>query len=193
VVLALTAVGVPGDPVAAMDQRRKTIWPIIQYFEGWGWDRYPTRAELWAMSYLALIHGGNGITWYTYGGQGKNHGVTETPETWATICALATEIAQLQEVLLAPPPPQPPAALVTAGPSADALGQPCISQLLKAHGGKHYLLAANSAAAPVSCRLRVGAVGRVQTPFEGRDIVADADGFSDSFGPYAVHVYVWPQ
>jgi hypothetical protein len=175
----------------AAGTRRKTIWAIIQYFQGWGWERYPTRAELWAMSYLSIIHGANGITWYTYGGAGKNHGVTDSPETWATICALAGELAQLQEVLLEPTPPQPPPAVVAAGPALDALGQDSISQLLKTHADKHYLLVANSAAETVTCHLPVGAVGRVQTPFEGRDIAADADGITDTFAPYAVHVYVW--
>ena len=53
----------------------RSFWPIIQYFKGWTqWKRFPTRDELRAMSYAALIHGAHGIVWYTYGGFGQNSG-----------------------------------------------------------------------------------------------------------------------
>ena len=67
----------------------KTIWAIIQHFDGWGWKRFPTFDELRAMSYLSIIHGAHGITWYTYGGYNKNHGVTSTPEHWKEITTVA--------------------------------------------------------------------------------------------------------
>jgi hypothetical protein len=171
--------------------RQRTIWPIIQYFQGWGWPRYPTRDELWAMSYLAIIHGANGITWYTYGGAGDNHGVTDNPEVWGNICALAGEVAKLQEALVEPTSAQPPAPEVSSGPARDALGFPSISVLLKEHAGKHYLLAANSANAAVTARLRVAGGRLVSVPYEDRQITADGEGLVDTFKPFGVHVYVW--
>ncbi len=182
---------VAGD-LAAAGTRRKSIWAIVQYFQGWGWDRYPTQAELRAMSYLAIIHGANGITWYTYGGWGDNHGVTDTPETWAAICAVAGEIARLQEALVEPSPEQPPPPQVLTGPPLDALGQPSISVLLKEHAGRRWLLAANSAEAAVTCRMGGVPSGPVEVLFEDRAALgAGADGLTDTFGPYAVHVYAW--
>jgi hypothetical protein len=171
--------------------RQKTIWPIIQYFQGWGWPRYPTRQELWAMSYLALIHGANGITWYTYGGWGDNHGVTDNPEVWGNICELAKEISALQSVLLEPACLQPTAPEVITGPAQDALGHPSISVLLKLHQGTWYLLAANSANAPVTARFPCAAGKQVALPQENRQIAADGAGFTDQFAPYGVHVYTW--
>ena len=170
---------------------KKTIWPIIQDFEGWGWPRFPTRAELWAMSYLAIIHGAHGITWYTYGGQGKNHGVTHTPETWRDICALASELSQLQAVLVERTPVQYTPPRILSGPEKDALGYPTISVLTKEFSGQTYLFAANSSAADVTARFPIPAAKRIELPFEHRQIQAENDGFADSFGPYAVHVYVW--
>ncbi len=170
---------------------QRPIWAIVQYFQGWGWPRYPTRAELWAMSYLSIIHGATGITWYTYGGSGANHGVTDNPEVWKNICDLAGELAKLQEVLVERTGPQPPAPEVLAGPPKDALGYPSLSVLLKEHAGKKYLIVANSARADVTARFTAGARGKVALPFEGREIAAEAGGFSDRFGPYQVHVYVW--
>lgn len=171
--------------------RQRTIWAIVQYFQGWGWPRFPTREELWAMSYLSIIHGANGITWYTYGGSGNNHGVTDNPEVWGNICALAGELSKLQEVLVAPPCAQPPVPEVTDGPAQDALGYPSISILLKQHQGKWYLLAANSSKAAVTARFSCAAGKQVSLPQESRRITADARGFTDSFGPYGVHVYTW--
>ena len=177
--------------LAKSGARGKTIWAIVQYFQGWGWPRYPTRAELWAMSYLSLIHGANGITWYTYGGWGDNHGVTDTPETWQTICNLAGELSQLQDLLTERTGPQPPAPEIVAGAKEDALGHPSISMLLKDHAGKRYLIAANSADARVTARFTVGPVTQVSLPFEKRELTGANGGFADTFGPYAVHVYVW--
>ncbi len=177
--------------LAAAGTRQKTIWAIVQYFQGWGWPRYPTKEELWAMSYLSIIHGAHGITWYTYGGWGDNHGVTDSPEQWENICRLAGELSQLQEVLVERTGPQPPPPVIVNGPEEDALGYPSISVLLKDHDGKSYLLAANSARADVSVRLPVAGGQTIDLPFENRRIVADETGFEDAFGPYGVHVYVW--
>ena len=175
----------------AAGTHQRPIWAIVQYFQGWGWPRYPTRDELWAMSYLSIIHGATGITWYTYGGSGANHGVTDNPEVWKNICDLAGELAKLQEVLVERTGPQPPAPEVLQGPPKDALGYPSLSVLLKEHGGKKYLIVANSARAEVTARFTAGARGQVVLPFEAREIAAEAGGFSDRFGPYQVHVYVW--
>ncbi len=171
--------------------RRKAIWPILQDFEGWGWPRFPTRAELWATSYLSIIHGAHGITWYTYGGTGKNHGVTHTPETWRDICELAGELSQLQTVLVERASSQPSPPRIVSGPEKDALGYPSISVLLKEHAGQKYLLTANSSATEVVARFAVGRKTAIQLPFEKRELRSDDGGFTDTFGPYAVHVYHW--
>ena len=177
--------------LAAAGTRQKTVWAIVQYFQGWGWPRYPTKEELWAMSYLSIIHGAHGITWYTYGGWGDNHGVTDTPEVWKNICDLAGELSQLQEVFVQRTGPQPSPPKILSGPAKDGLDYPSISILLKERGGKKYLFAANSANAEVTAQFTVGRGAKITLPFEGREIAADERGFADTFGPYAVHVYVW--
>jgi len=177
--------------LAQAGTRHKTIWAIVQDFQGWGWPRYPLRAELWAMSYLSIIHGANGITWYTYGGWGKNYGVSDMPEVWENICDLASELSKLQDALVEPTGTQPPAPAILSGPEKDARGFPSISILLKEHAGKKYLLVANSARAKVTAKLAAPGATRIDLPFESRQ-VAPADGtFTDTFAPYGVHVYVW--
>ena len=41
------------------------------------------------MTYLAIIHGAKGMTYYTYGGTGENHGVTHDPQVWAALKRLS--------------------------------------------------------------------------------------------------------
>ena len=77
------------DVAEAGDGSPRTVWPIIQNFKGWtSWKRFPTQDELYAMSFASIIHGANGITWYTYGGtiipekKKFNYGITTSEEIW---------------------------------------------------------------------------------------------------------------
>jgi hypothetical protein len=169
----------------------KSIWPIIQYFDGWGgWDTMPTFQELRCMSYLSIIHGGNGITWYTYGGFDKNHGVTSTPETWKNICIVATELNKLQDVFLTEGSGQPVAVTVTDGPQKDAKDYDSINVLYKRLGDKQFLICANSADADVSAKFNAKGASSCQVWFENRTLPMDGDGtFADVFKPFDVHVY----
>ncbi len=168
----------------------KTVWPIIQYFEGWGWPRFPTADELRAMSYLALIHGANGITWYTYGGHGQNHGATHSAETWRTLCGVAKEIRDLQTVLLSETGPVPHVT-VASGPAKDSQGHPSLNVMEKRYMGKRYLLCANSAKAEITAALVLGDAKKVsehQTPARALDFAQGV--LTDTFPPYGVRVYV---
>lgn len=168
----------------------RSIWPIIQYFDGWGWTRYPTFEELRAMSFLAIIHGGNGITWYTYGGHGKNHGVTETPETWKNICTVSRQLDALKDVFLALPCPQPEPPDIISGPVKNSLDFPSISVLLKKYAGRQYLICANSTDEWVMAELHFPDKAElVNVLFENRSFPPEGKRFTDNFAPYAVHVY----
>ena len=172
------------------DGRPRTCWAILQYFKGWGgWKHFPTRDQLFATTFAAVIHGAHGITWYTYGGFDKNEGVTSTPERWRNICDLATRLSELSPVLAERKPPQPAAPAVLAGPKADPLGAPSVSCLLKRHGGKSYLLAVNAAAEPVSAKLAVPGAETVEVLYENRACDVKGGFITDDFAPFAVHIY----
>ncbi|MBP5620992.1 MAG: hypothetical protein J6X44_03150 [Thermoguttaceae bacterium] len=133
------------------DDGPKAIWPIIQYFQGWGWERFPTYQELRAMSFASLAAGANGITWYTYGGfvdpekKMFNYGVTTTPERWRNISTIATQINELSPILLQSTDSKlQPKATIIDGPKQDPEGNDSITYLLKSYEGKTYLLAVNS-------------------------------------------------
>ena len=176
--------------VAEKAKGPKTIWPIIQYFDGWGgWPRFPTNEELRAMSYAALVHGANGITWYTYGGFKNNHGVTSTHESWDNICRLATEINLLQKVLVSRDSFNF-SRKITSGPTRDAHGHDSISLLAKKDGSKRYLLCVNSTLNDITVEFKLDeAADEAKVLFENRSVPVRKQAFTDTFAPYGVHVY----
>jgi hypothetical protein len=172
--------------------RNAPVWAIIQDFQGWGWERFPTDAELRAMTWLAIIHGATGMTYYTYGGHGKNHGATHDPQVWANLKQTAGELASLHDVLVQRDPPQRQRVEILAGPKTDRLGHPAVSTRLKIHEGRQYLLTANSANATVRAKIAIPAVGaKADVLWEKRTVGASSGTVEDEFRPYAVHVYRW--
>ena len=82
---------------------KKPLLPILQLFTWQAKDRYPTPAELRCMAYLSLIHGANGIGYYSYnnvtGKKGTNI-AKEQPELWQTVKQINSEIAEIHPWLL---------------------------------------------------------------------------------------------
>ena len=172
------------------DGRPRTCWAILQYFKGWeGWKHFPTREQLFATTFAAVIHGAHGLTWYTYGGFGKNEGVTSSPERWRNICDLATRLSELSPVLVERTPPQPPLPVVLSGPKTDPLGGPSVTCLLKHHAGRRYLFAVNATAEPVSVRLFMEGAVTVEVLYANRTCTAHDGHITDGFAPFAVHIY----
>ena len=92
-------------------------------FSGWtAWKRTPTPEEFYAMSFAAVIHGGKGITWYTYGGHVDpvrkrfNYGVTSSAEMWNATTNLTRRLSFLSPVLISGDVAQPRAPMVLSGP-----------------------------------------------------------------------------
>ena len=182
--------------IARVGGAPRGLWPIIQYFQGWGWQRFPTFDELNAMSFASIIHGANGITWYTYGGlvdpknNRYNYGITTTPERWQNMATVATRIRDLSPVLLERTGEQPPAPEVLEGPKQDKLGNDSVSVLLKCHENSAYLLCVNSSPEPVKVRFTLPHVpvsGEVL--YENRNVALESGSFIETFAGYAVRVY----
>lgn len=170
------------------------LWPILQCFHGKSWKRYPTHEEMYGMSFAALVHGGTGITWFTYGSEiGNGHsysGMFRTGEDWAAMTNITRRIAALSLVLLERTGEQPPIPEVIAGPKTDGLGQPAVTALLKAHNGGLYLIAVNSANEPVVARFRLNVRGSEgDVAWEHRKVTVAGGAFSDRFERLGVHVY----
>ena len=84
---------------------------------------------------------------------------------------------------------------VLLGPSADAFGHPSVSTLMKCSAGQCYLLAVNGTMKPV--RVRFAGLGSnaamVEVLWEHRRVRIADGGFEETFAPFGVHVYRWPE
>jgi hypothetical protein len=82
---------------------KKPLLPILQLFTWQTKDRYPTPDELRCMVYLSLIHGADGIGYYSYsnvtGKKGTNI-AKEQPELWQAVKQINSEIAEMRPLLL---------------------------------------------------------------------------------------------
>ena len=182
------------------DGQPRACWPIIQFFKGWGgWKHFPTRDQIYAMSFASIIHGAHGITWYTYGGyfdkryNDTNEGMNSTPGRWKDMSELATWIAELSPALVERTGAQPPPAEILAGPQKDPFGKnPSVTALLKRHGDETYLLTVNAAPERVRARFVLADVPASATVMRENRTIATANGaLEDDFAPFAVHIYRW--
>lgn len=158
------------------DGSPRACWPILQCFNGWCGTRYPTDAELRGMAFAAIVHGANGLSWYTYTGFNKfqNVGVTSNPAKWSFLKGLAREISGYSDVLLQNNRENPPAEILS-GPAVDAFGAPSVTSLLKRKGNEAWLFAVNAVKANVNVRFRL--------KHTDRNII------EDEFDPFGVRIY----
>ncbi|MBQ9873964.1 MAG: hypothetical protein IJM30_05840 [Thermoguttaceae bacterium] len=182
----------------------KAIWPIIQYFEGWGWRRFPTYKELRGMSFGALAAGANGITWYTYGGfvdpskNMYNYGATTTPERWKNISTVATQIRELTPVLLErTDPTAQPKATILSGSKLNRVGEESIAFLFKRREGSNYLLAVNTGAKDVDVQFEFSNEqdwSEAEVLFDEKEIAApvfEKNAIREKIEGLGARVYKW--
>ena len=149
------------------------------------------------MSFAALIHGGNGISWFKYGGEkgekgSRYSGMFRTPEDWRAMTNITMRVAALAPYLLERRPTrQPPVPEVVEGPKTDSLGQPSVTLLLKRRKDVICLMAVNAANEKVRARFNLGPLKatKVGVSWEGRTVALSHGTFEDDFEPFGVHVY----
>lgn len=182
----------------------KAIWGIIQYFQGWGWERFPTYAELRGMSFASLAAGANGITWYTYGGfvepeNGKyNYGVTSSSERWNNISRIATQIKELIPALVEQTDEAiQPSLTIVDGPDKDCFNNDSIVYLLKRLNSEYYLLTVNATHEPVEFKLSLPnsrSLNDVEVLFDEKTIASPkvTEGvIQERVEGFGVRVYHW--
>ena len=175
--------------VAAAGSPVKSIWPIIQHFDGWtSWKRFPTFEELRAMSWASIVHGGSGIVWYVYHSlSGHGRGVVCSDEHWKEMTTVSSEIASLAGDLLTRTAADQPAVEIVSGPTKDYYGYTSVSALLKT-GDAPLLATVNAATNAVRAVVRVKGFRRAELIGKGRALDA-TKGISDEWEPYGVRLY----
>ena len=186
VLQALASQKVVQDTLAANGWPRKASWPIIQHFDGWAvWNRFPTEAELWAMTYASIAHGARGILFYAYTGTGWHRegrwarGVRDVSERWDEICRLAGELRTLSDALVARDAKAQPDVSVNRGEVVARLED----------FGDGLLVTANATTNAVRATFGVTGVRRAVPLFEPARTLDATRGLTDDFAPYGVHIY----
>lgn len=143
------------------DGRPRGCWPIIQYFSGWHrWFHFPSREQLFAMTWASVIHGGKGVVYFIYNGTRinkktgrKNMGITETPETWRNISDMAAQLNEWAPIVMERTPVKQPIVEILEGPKRDPLDvDSSVTCLYKVHEGKGRLMAVNACPETVTAR-----------------------------------------
>jgi len=146
----IRSVGAAVERAYTATEGKKPLLPILQLFVWNAKDRYPTPAELKCMVYLALIHGANGIGYYSYNyvdGKTGTNIAKEQPELWQAVKEINGEIAAISPLLLA------------GGKDSTKLkeGAPDVEFRTVSHDKSTLILLANTANAPKTAVLQFAA------------------------------------
>lgn len=175
------------------------VWAVVQA-AGSGTHRHPwlgrnktgrppTPAEMEALAYLALVHGADGLVWYSYNipdspGAQAYRLPQDAPELWAALPKLNLHLRWLAPVLLEGERETLPSAAEGA-----------IQMAQWEYQGSRYIVAVNVTNRGLVTLLPLASPGsKAQVMFENRTLQADEAGeMQDSFTAYGVHVYVLDQ
>lgn len=147
----------------------KPVWLVVQG------TAKATPGEEYAVTYLALTHGADGILYWEY------EDAHRRPEIWQTILRLGHEMQALENALVAQDAAQQPA------PSDSR-----IHCLAKQTAEWLYVLCINSSHEPVggvTIEVGHGLTGTAEVMFESRNATVRDGAIIDDFGPYQRHVY----
>jgi hypothetical protein len=143
--------------------------------------RWPTRAELRSHAYMAIVEGARGLWWSSAGDHGCGAACADHARHMDDLRTVVDELAALEPVLVAD---DTPTALASHSNSN-------IKAKVKLVNGKGFVLAYNASGSRQSATFTWGSVpGTVRVHGEGRALVAIDRSFSDTFAPFAAHVYV---
>lgn len=143
----------------------KSIWPILQGFEGWTcWKRYPTYPELRAMAWATFALGAKGLVWYAYSSSNPlaNHGMGWSEEYFRRVAEVTREVKKYEADLLGRDAAIQPEVTVVKGPAEDPFGNPSVTCLLK-QGANPLFIAVNSTTNSVTAKFDFGEVSRTKT------------------------------
>jgi hypothetical protein len=168
---------------AVMDSR--PIMTVLQFFKFTSLGRWPTRTEMRNHAYMAIVEGARGLWWWSLG----DNALKAVCAGWCAektahmndLKAVVNEIAALEPALLADDSP----GSLTRNSNTN------IKTKVKVVNGKGYVFAYNAANSTQSATFTWNAApGTVTVNGENRTLGASGSSFTDSFGPYAAHVYV---
>ncbi|MGV7222361.1 MAG: hypothetical protein ACQ9MH_12625 [Nitrospinales bacterium] len=192
----------------------KHVWAVIQAFN-WAEgnpeyieDRFPTYEEGRCLTYLSIVHGVQGVLYFSYKGAMKND---QGQKHWSGIKRIIGELQDVYPLLLVPNLNEKidleviyndePNGINKNQIAYDANGKVAIHYTIKnisAHDvqlgndlistGK-YLIAVNVIGKSVEATFTMKKNNMAKVIFEDRKIAISQNQMKDSFEPYAVHIY----
>jgi hypothetical protein len=139
----------------------------------------PTFDEMRCMAYQCLVHGANGLIFYSFFDLKRDPLGFES--RWADVKNLGAEIKSLIPVLLSAD--EPPKVQLSSGVRQ-------IHFSAKRHGGKLYILAVNASREEQDAEFTISAeVKEAKVLFKNRSLSVEKYRLTDKFQPIAVHVY----
>ncbi|MBL7978114.1 MAG: discoidin domain-containing protein [Bacteroidetes Order II. Incertae sedis bacterium] len=161
---------------------QKPVWMVPQSFGGgeW-WQREPTRQELRAMTYLALISGATGIQYFIRHGL---NGFPKSTDVWSEAGAVAREVMELTPFLLS-----------DLAPAEVATQDPQLAIRTIRHQGKWLVLVVNLENKPKNMRIRIPQImwnGKAKVLFAHREVVFQDAVLEDMIDAYGTRVYLLP-
>ncbi|MBM4030937.1 MAG: hypothetical protein FJ291_04030 [Planctomycetes bacterium] len=110
----------------------RPVWMVIQFFQGWSTDRWPTADELRTMSLMAIAEGARGLFYWSFGNRGlMTESLPKQDEYWPRLVKVTKELKGLEPALVAPDAPQ----------AVKAVSDPRVRWRARTVGGKCYIFA----------------------------------------------------
>ncbi len=106
---------------------------VIQFFQGWSTDRWPTQQELRTMSLMAITEGARGLLYWSYGARALMwvKDSQQREEYWRRLVSVTGELHSLEPALVA----------ADANESVTSVSDPRIRWLARIAEGKCYVFA----------------------------------------------------
>ncbi len=179
---------------AARNVTKERLWAVIQTFGGDkhvkdGWPRCPTYEEMRCLTYLSLVHGIQGIFYFSY------PDVRKDAAAWEGLQKIVGELRELRTWLVLPHEATPLRLEMTSPFKTDATGRPAVHFCHKQKGADNLLILVNVIDNPVGFFLH-GFSTRVpwlKDPFGSHKSVVKDGNIREKLGPYEVHVYSYRQ
>jgi hypothetical protein len=163
-----------------LDKLRATAGrkPMQIALQGYGdvKGRMPTPQELRCMAYLSINHGATAFAVYSYSeGKGYPLCLEADPILWSFTRELNREMLLLRDAIVAP-------VVAVAAPAS-------LDVTMRRTPTGAVAIAVNKTGTRVRAAFGAGEFSRAAVLFEGREVKAAAGRITDTFEPYAVHVY----
>lgn len=111
----------------------RPVWMVLQFFQGWAADRWPTAEELRTMSLMAIAEGARGLYYWSFGNRGLMSvaNAQQQEDYWQRLVQVTKELKSLEPALVAPDAPQ----------AVKAVSDPRVRWRARLAGGKCHILA----------------------------------------------------